>query len=75
MVEENGSGASKYTVGQRVVGTPYSSIKGGSGTWQQYIVAKESDLLAVPDDVNDEIAAQVRCSSAAASTLALGVGA
>lgn len=58
VVEENGSGASKYTVGQRVVGTPYSSIKGGSGTWQQYIVAKESDLLAVPDDVNDEIAAQ-----------------
>ena len=31
---------------------------GGNGTWQQYLVVKESSLIAVPDSVNDETAAQ-----------------
>lgn len=39
--------------------SPFDSVDGGSGTWQQYMVVSEACLLAVPDAVNDEAAAQV----------------
>lgn len=58
VVEENGPGASKFAVGQRVVGTPFDTIHGGSGTWQQYMLVGEGCLAAVPDAVSDDAAAQ-----------------
>ncbi|KAL4447410.1 hypothetical protein ABPG75_004629 [Micractinium tetrahymenae] len=54
----SGPGASKFSPGQRVVGAPFDSVHSGCGTWQQYIVAKESCLVGVPDGVSDEAAAQ-----------------
>lgn len=59
MVEENGPGASQFAPGTRVVGVQFDTITGGSGTWQQYMVVSEGCLLAVPDAVSDEAAAQV----------------
>ena len=56
-VELNGPGASKFPVGQRVVATPWP-IMAGNGTWQQYVVIRESVLYPVPDTVSDEAAAQ-----------------
>ena len=43
--------------GQRVTGAPFPA-RAGNGTWQQYIVVEEGALLAVPDKVSDEAAAQ-----------------
>ncbi|KAL4427444.1 hypothetical protein ABPG77_000733 [Micractinium sp. CCAP 211/92] len=57
-VVHNGPGASKFAPGQRVSGAPFDTVEHGSGTWQQYIVAKESSLVAVPDGVSEEAAAQ-----------------
>ncbi|EFN59884.1 hypothetical protein CHLNCDRAFT_59525 [Chlorella variabilis] len=57
VVAENGAGAGKFAVGQRVSGAPFTSVQGGGGTWQQYIVAREADLVPVPDAVGDEAAA------------------
>ena len=59
VVAENGAGASKFAVGQRVVGMPWETVEAGSGTWQQFIVVGEACLLAVPDAVEEEAAAQV----------------
>jgi hypothetical protein len=60
-VAELGPGTSgKFSEGQRVVGAPFPTVQGGGGTWQQYILAKEGDLVAVPDAVSDDTAAQVR---------------
>ena len=44
-------------VGQRVVVTPDEAAK-GNGTWQTYVLAKEEDLIPVPDSVSDETACQ-----------------
>ncbi len=41
---ENGAGASKYAVGQRVVGTPWP-VEQGNGTWQQFLVVPEDSLV------------------------------
>lgn len=57
-VVSNGPGSSKFAPGQRVAGAPFDSVESGCGTWQQYIVAKESSLVAVPDGVSDDAAAQ-----------------
>ncbi|PSC73519.1 trans-2-enoyl-mitochondrial [Micractinium conductrix] len=57
-VVSNGPGASKFAAGQRVVGAPFSTIQGGSGTWQQYMAVAEATLVAVPDAVSDDAAAQ-----------------
>lgn len=43
--------------GQRVVATSWPSAV-GNGTWQQYVVVSEEVLVAVPDAVSDEAAAQ-----------------
>jgi mitochondrial enoyl-[acyl-carrier protein] reductase / trans-2-enoyl-CoA reductase len=58
VVEAVGEGVSKFTAGQRVVGAPFPSVQSGNGTWQQYLVAPEDSLVAVPDNVSDESAAQ-----------------
>lgn len=57
-VVENGPGCTKFVAGQRVAGAPFNTVEGGSGTWQQYMVAREGCLVAVPDAVTDEAAAQ-----------------
>lgn len=43
--------------GQRVTATPFDTAK-GQGTWQQYVVLPEEKLMAVPDSLSDETAAQ-----------------
>ncbi|KAK9808716.1 hypothetical protein WJX72_002434 [[Myrmecia] bisecta] len=57
LVDRNGPGASKFEVGQRVVAVPWRAVE-GLGTWQQYVVVPESSLLAVPQSLTDETAAQ-----------------
>lgn len=65
-VEENGPGAGKFKVGQRVIaaswpGHQHQLPAGGRpfGTFQQYLPVPEVDLLAVPDELDDETAAQL----------------
>jgi len=53
-----GSDATKFQIGQRVVGAPFTTVEHGNGTWQQYMVVPESCLLGVPDSVSDDAAAQ-----------------
>ena len=43
--------------GQRVTAAPFPA-RAGNGTWQQFVVVDEGALLAVPDKVSDEAAAQ-----------------
>ncbi|PSC74291.1 NAD(P)-binding [Micractinium conductrix] len=57
VVESNGPGASQYKPGQRVTAAPFGAA-GGNGTWQEYVCVDEGALLAVPDGVSDEAAAQ-----------------
>ncbi len=40
VVKENGAGASRFHVDQRVVAAPWPSNE-GNGTWQQYVVVEE----------------------------------
>ena len=40
VVKENGAGASRFQVDQRVVAAPWPSNE-GNGTWQQYVVVEE----------------------------------
>ncbi|GLC36080.1 hypothetical protein PLESTF_000559700 [Pleodorina starrii] len=44
--------------GTRVVATQWRCASEGVGTWQQYVVAPEEDLVPVPDDLPDEAACQ-----------------
>ena len=53
-----GEGVSEFSVGQRVTGCPFDTIEHGQGTWQEYIVANADSVVAVPDAVSDESAAQ-----------------
>lgn len=43
VVAENGPGATKFAVGQRVVGVPFSGS--GQGSFQQYVALPESLLV------------------------------
>ena len=52
-----GAGVTAFHPGQRVVGMPWST-KIGDGSWQQCAVVREGALVAVPDAVSDEAAAQ-----------------
>jgi NADPH:quinone reductase-like Zn-dependent oxidoreductase len=70
-------GVTRFSVGQRVaVATPY---KLGNGTWAEYAAFAETDLIAVPNTVSDEDAAQffvsdcsdINCCIALDSTLAM----
>jgi len=55
VVEELGPGTSgRLAKGQRVVAANW-----GLTSWQEYAAVDEKFLVAVPDDINDEIAAQV----------------
>ena len=45
-VEKNGPGATKFKVGQRVVGVPWPGAPEGNGTWQQFYVAPEGVLVS-----------------------------
>lgn len=55
-------GSTKFKKGQRVVQVPFSSTP-GQGTWQQYLAVPEKNLLAIPDSVGDEDAAQLWVSN------------
>jgi len=56
-VAKIGNGVTAFKPGQRVVGMPWGT-KAGDGSWQQYAVVSEGALVAVPDAVTDEAAAQ-----------------
>ena len=43
-VVKNGSGASKFNEGQRVIAVPWPQFQ-GEGTWQQYVAVKEENLV------------------------------
>ena len=54
-----GEGVSEFSKGQRV--TPFLLVeytKKGNGSWQEYVVVKVADVIAVPDDVSDASASQ-----------------
>lgn len=57
VVTKLGDGATEFKEGQRVAiaGLP---LEDGNGSWAEYAVYKESDLVAVPDSVSDEAASQ-----------------
>lgn len=58
-VEEVGEGVTKVKVGQRVVPSFLTQFFfNGYGSWQDYVEAKEEDLLLLPDSLSDEVAAQ-----------------
>ncbi|KAJ7565623.1 hypothetical protein O6H91_02G067800 [Diphasiastrum complanatum] len=61
LVQELGEGVSMFNLGQRVLPLLLSSLyeKLGEGSWQDYISVPEEDLLAVPDSIPNEIAAQL----------------
>ncbi|EFJ44532.1 hypothetical protein VOLCADRAFT_106376 [Volvox carteri f. nagariensis] len=48
----------RLSVGQRVVATQWRGAVEGRGTWQQYVLAAEEDLVPVPDDLPDDAACQ-----------------
>jgi NADPH:quinone reductase-like Zn-dependent oxidoreductase len=55
VVEELGPGTSgRLSRGQRVVAADWGQV-----TYQEYVAVDEKNLAAVPDDMNDEIAAQI----------------
>ena len=54
-----GEGVSEFSKGQRV--TPFllvDYLTKGNGSWQDYVVVKAADVIAVPDDVSDASASQ-----------------
>ncbi|KAK9845268.1 hypothetical protein WJX81_001668 [Elliptochloris bilobata] len=57
-VARNGVRASKFAEGMRVVAVPWPTGTANGGTWQQYVSVPEANLVAVPDAVPDEAAAQ-----------------
>lgn len=59
IVEEIGSGVTKFTPGQRVIPLVYlQHHRTGQGSWQDYMVLSEDDIVAVPESVSDEAASQ-----------------
>ncbi|KAK9829079.1 hypothetical protein WJX72_003772 [[Myrmecia] bisecta] len=72
-VERNGPGASKFKEGQRVVAAPWPTFQ-GEGTWQQYVAVPEQHLVAVPDSLSDQAAAQAFINPATAVGLLATVG-
>src|SRR6201991_544610 len=53
VIDEIGSGAEDFTVGQRVI------TIGVTGTWQEYVVADAERVLPVPAGMSDSTAAQI----------------
>jgi NADPH:quinone reductase-like Zn-dependent oxidoreductase len=55
-VPQNQTGVQRFTEGQRVAVA--GTYKHGNGTWAEYAAFAESDLVAVPNTVSNEDAAQ-----------------
>lgn len=53
-----GEGVASFSVGQRVIPIIFNDYFAGFGLWRDYVEISESDLVAVPDDISDELAAQ-----------------
>ena len=53
VVDALGEGVAGVAIGQRV------TAASGQGTWAEYFVAAERMLVPVPDDIDDEVAAQL----------------
>lgn len=55
------SSSSSVPVGSKVVGTPWTTVEQGQGTWQKYLVAHEDDIVVIPEDctVDDTSLAQL----------------
>ncbi len=49
VVKENGAGASRFHVDQRVVAAPWPSNE-GNGTWQQYVVVEEEVRVVLNEE-------------------------
>ncbi len=47
----------RFPVGQRVVAAPWPMFY-GAGSWAEYCIVPEKALVAVPDSLPDEVAAQ-----------------
>ncbi|CAM6101470.1 unnamed protein product [Calypogeia fissa] len=59
IVHEVGKGVTKVTVGQRVIPLTFSRYYSqGYGLWRDYVEVPEIDLVPVPEDMPDEVAAQ-----------------
>ncbi|KAI8618838.1 hypothetical protein BC830DRAFT_1106846 [Chytriomyces sp. MP71] len=56
IVSHVGPGVSRVTKGQRVVTLVQGAV--GNGSWQEYVVVGEEDVVPVPDGVADTSAAQ-----------------
>lgn len=52
----NNNGNAKFSNGQRVI--VMCNIPAGRGSWQEHVCVPEEDLLAVPEGMSDEVAAQ-----------------
>ncbi|KAJ3054974.1 hypothetical protein HK097_000199 [Rhizophlyctis rosea] len=60
VVESVGGGATRFKPGQRVVPLLLAQAQNtGNGSWQEYLAVKEADVVAIPDNVSDENAAQL----------------
>ncbi|KAJ3287728.1 hypothetical protein HK104_008476 [Borealophlyctis nickersoniae] len=58
VVESVGSGVKKVSSGQRVVPLLLNYVKQGNGSWQDYLVVDEKDVVIMPENISDETAAQ-----------------
>jgi len=59
----NAKGAKRFSEGQRVAFFP------ADGAWAEYVVVRYNSLLAVPNEIPDQIAAQVLINTITASVL------
>ena len=59
----NAKGAKRFSEGQRVVFFP------ADGSWGEYVVVRYNSLLAVPNEIPDQIAAQMLINTITASVL------
>lgn len=54
-----GEGVTEFKVGQRVIPLIWSSYYNlGYGLWRDYVEVPEIDVVPVPDNISDEVAAQ-----------------
>jgi NADPH:quinone reductase-like Zn-dependent oxidoreductase len=54
-----GEGVTNFTEGQRVIPLIFNKyVTEGFGIWRDFVEIAESDLISVPDDISDELAAQ-----------------
>lgn len=58
VVELGPSCSGRIKRGDRVVAVPWNGAGKGDGTWQQYALVEEANLIPVPESVTDESASQ-----------------